>query len=114
VYLLQGDGKMTRSQSKYQFYQEASLSQKLADKIPDYVELAGSDPETSTAIQAIKDLITLKLIDKDNEGIKIILTLLNGRRKALFATSEKVNEITKMGMQMPKGEDIISDFDEEE
>ena len=27
------------------------------------------------------------------------------RRKAIFATSEKVNEITKMGLQMPKAED---------
>ena len=43
-----------------------------------------------------------------------MLGLLNVLRLSHFATSEKVNEITKMGLQMPKAEDIISDFDEEE
>ena len=97
---------MPQNRSKEQFRQEASLSQQLAYRIPDYQELAGSDAKTSIAIQTIKDLVALGLIDKDNKGIKIMLTLLNGRRKALFATSERVNEISKMGMQMPKSEDI--------
>jgi len=95
---------MTRS--KFEFYESSIMSQRLSYSDSDFKELAGSDPETSTAIQAIKDLITLKLIDGNNEGINIILTLLNGRRKALFATSERVNEISKMGMMLPKGDEV--------
>ena len=101
---------MTRS--KYEFRQQASLSQQLAYKEPDYVDLAGSDPETSIKIQSIKDLIRMGYIDGDNEGIKIMLVMLNGRRKALFATSVHLNEISKMGMQMPKGISEV-DFDDD-
>lgn len=102
------------SKSKYQFYQEASLSQKLADHDPDFVELAGADPKTSLKIQALKDLIKLNLLDANDPLIEMMLVLLNGRRKALFATSERVNEISKMGMMMPKAEDVISSFDKDE
>ena len=105
---------MTQSRSKYEFQQEASLSQQLAHRQPDYIDLAGADPKTSKTIQTIKDLIRLGILDGNDEGIKIMLTLLNGRRKALFATSEKVNEITKMGLQMPKAdvEADMGDIDE--
>lgn len=96
------------SQSKYEFWKEASLSQKLADKYPDYVQLAGSDSKISIKIQRLKVLAKHGLVSMDN--LSLILDLLNGDRMALFATSEKVNEITKMGLQMPKGEDIISEF----
>ena len=105
---------MTRTQSKYKFYQEASLSQKLADKIPIYQQLAGSDPETSKAIGIITVLGENDLLDLDDPNISLVLDILNVTRQALFATSDKVNEISKMGMQMPKPEDIISSFDEDE
>ena len=49
----------------------------------------------------------------ETEDTDFIIGLLDVLRMSRFATSEKVNEITKMGMMMPKGEDIISDFDEE-
>jgi len=102
---------MTRTQSKYQFYQEASLSQKLADKQPLYQKLAGSDTELSDSIAIIWYFTERKMIDKEDSDF--ILGLLDVLRMSRFATSEKVNEITKMGMQMPKGEDIISDFGED-
>jgi len=96
---------MPKSRSKYEFYQQSSLSQKLAHKDKDYIELAGADPETSLAIQNLKVMGEFGLIDLEQPAFQLILAFLNGRRKALFATSEKVNEITKMGMQMPKAED---------
>lgn len=102
---------MTRS--KYQFYQEASLSQKLADAHPLYTKLAGSDPEISDSIATLKyisDPKNTKLLIEN--PIEWIIGLLNVLRMSRFATSPKVNEITKMGMQMPKGEDVISSFGE--
>ena len=96
---------MVQSRSKYEFYKEASLSQKLAYKDPIFKKLAGSDPETSQAIGFFEILGKHKIIDLEEPSWELVMDLLNVRRKALFATSEKVNEITKMGMQMPKAED---------
>jgi len=99
------------SRSKYQFYQEASLSQKLANKIPIYQHLAGSDPELSKSIGVLLVLVENRVVPLTKE-VKITLAIMDVLRKATFATSEKTNEISKMGMQMPKGEDIISSFNE--
>ena len=102
------------SRSKYQFYQEASLSQKLSHKDEIYKKLAGSDREISNSIGFLLVMADHNLIDMNDPSIKLMLDLLDVQRKAAFATSDKTNEITKMGLQMPKGEDIISSFDEEE
>ena len=96
---------MSQSRSKYQFYQEASLSQKLAHKDSDYSRYAGTDPQTSLKIMFFETLGKHKKIDLTKGDMPLFMDLLNGRRKVFFATSEKVNEITKMGMQMPKAED---------
>ena len=105
---------MTQSRTKYTVWKEASLSQKLAHKLPIFQKLAGSDPETSMAIGFFEILGQHKLIELEDPNMKLLMDLLNVKRQALFATSERNNEITKMGMMMPKHEDIISDFDEEE
>lgn len=100
---------MTRS--KYEFYQEASLSQQLAHRHPEYKEYAGSDPEISLSLALFNVLHKHKIIDLEDPGWKFVKDLLNEQRKAKFATSEKVNEISKMGMQMPKGISEV-DFDD--
>lgn len=101
---------MSQSRSKYEFWKEASLSQKLADKDPIYQQLAGSDPEISESIGILLVLCELGIMNKDDPNVKMILAILDVKRKARFATSEKTNEITKMGLQMPKAEDIITEF----
>lgn len=101
---------MPQSRSKYQFRQEASLSQKLADKHPEYSEYAGADPKISLSLALFNILAKHGMIDIEEAGWKFIKDLLNEQRKAKFATSEKVNEITKMGLQMPKGTSEV-DFD---
>jgi len=95
---------MPQSRSKYEFYKEASLSQQLAHRDPIYKKLAGSDPKTSQSIGFFEVLGEHGIIDLKEPNWKLVLDLLNMRRKAFFATSEKVNEITKMGLQMPKSE----------
>jgi len=101
---------MTRSRAE--FYQQASLSQQLADKHPEYKDYAGSDPETSLSLALFRILDKHKIIDLKQEGWRFIWDLLNEQRKAKFATSEKVNEISKMGFQMPKGISEV-DFDDD-
>lgn len=97
---------MPQGRSNRQFYQEASLSQKLAYKHPEYKDYAGTDPEISQSIALINILAKHKMIDLKDPNWKFIKDLLNEQRKAAFATSENTNEITKMGLQMPKAEDV--------
>lgn len=96
---------MPQSRSKYEFYKEASLSQKLAHRHPEYSDYAGSDKNISITLALFNVLAKHKMIDLNEPNWKFIKDLLNEQRKATFATSEKVNEITKMGLQMPKAED---------
>ena len=96
---------MPQSRSKYEFYKEASLSQQLAHRHPEYKEYAGADPKISITLATLNILDQHKIIDLKAPTWKLIKDLLNEQRKAIFATSEKVNEITKMGLQMPKSED---------
>lgn len=100
------------SKTKYEFFQDASLSQKLAYKMPEYANYAGSDPEISQTLALLQVLHNAKKINIESGGWKLVWDLLNEQRKAAFATSEKVNEITKMGMQMPKKEgEFFADID---
>ena len=96
---------MTRSKSE--FFNQASLSQKLAHKDEVFTKLAGTDRQISESIGVFLILGELEYIDLDDPNMKLTLALLDIQRKAVFATSEKVNEITKMGMMMPKGDDIV-------
>lgn len=97
---------MPQSKSKYQFFQEASLSQKLAYKIPIYQKLAGTDRQLSDSIGVLEYLKKKDVIDKNDPNIDLFIGILNVLRMSAFATSEKVNEITKMGMQMPQREEV--------
>lgn len=98
---------MTQNRSRYEFYQESTMSQKLAAKIPRYQKLAGADRELSESIGILLVLCDKGLLNKEDPNIKLMLALLDVQRMAAFATSERTNEITKMGMQMPRGESII-------
>lgn len=98
--------------SKYEFQQEASLSQQLAHRMKEYAEYAGSDPETSLTIARLNVLIDKKILNGKSKVVQLILALLHEKRKALFATSERVNEITKMGMQMPKAREEFGKDDD--
>jgi hypothetical protein len=93
------------TRSKYEFYRQSSLSQQLAHRHPEYKEYAGTDPEISLTLALMNTLHKHEKIDLEKGGWKFVRDLLNEQRKAKFATSERVNEITKMGLQMPKAED---------
>lgn len=99
--------------SKYYTYQQASLSQKVSfnDKI--FQKLAGSDPQISESIGFFEVLGTHKIIDLTEPNWRLILDLLDMTRKARFATSEKTNEITKLGFMSPK-KDEDEDWNEDE
>jgi hypothetical protein len=97
------------SRSKYEFIQEASLSQQLASKNPNYCDYAGSDRRISDILAVLNTLDAFGMIDLKERNWQFVKALLNEQRKSAFATSDKVNEITKMGLQMPKAQGRFRD-----
>jgi len=93
--------------SSYDIRQQALMSQRLSNDDPDYQKLAGSDQAISDRIAFLMVLEEFKMIDPKSLEIRFIRAHLDKRRKARFATSERTNEITKMGLQMPKGSNEI-------
>ena len=98
---------MTKSNIEFRY--QASLSQQLADKDSIYTKLAGSNPELSKSIGVLLVLCEKKILNENDPNIQLLLALLDVQRKAEFATSEKTNEISKMGFQMPKSDAIYFD-----
>jgi hypothetical protein len=103
---------MPYTRSKYEFHQEASLSQQLAKLHPEYAEYAGSDPKISKKIARLKAFVKLGYVTQ--EEVTPLLIILDEDRKAAFATSERTNEITKMGLQMPKSREEFGKEDEDD
>lgn len=102
---------MTKGQSKYFTYQQASLSQKVSFKIPILQKLAGSDQEISDSIAILWYLGETGMMNKND--VQFVLGLLDVLRLSHFATSEKTNEISKLGFMMPK-RDEVEDWSEDE
>lgn len=98
--------------SDFEFRQQASLSQQLSDQDKIFRKLAGTDPEISDSIGILLVLGEFGIIDLKDENMKLMLSLLDVQRKSHFATSDKVNEITKLGLQMPKRDQEV-DADED-
>ena len=89
--------------TKYYTYQQASLSQKVSFKSPILQKLSGSDKELSDSIGILWYLGETGVMDKKNT--EFILGLLDVLRLSHFATSEKTNEISKLGFMIPKQDD---------
>jgi hypothetical protein len=96
------------SHSKYEAYQFVALGSRLGQRIPIYQQLAGADPDVSMQIAFFLTLGAAGLVDLDTAEMAILMKLLNAKRQALFATSEKVNEISKMSMQLPSDDEDVS------
>lgn len=97
---------MTRS--KHDFYQHSSLSQQLSHRDKSFRDYAGSDRETSEKLATLKVFSQFGLVHPKDPVVILMWALLTEKRKALFATSERTNEITKLGLMTPKGEDVYS------
>ena len=97
--------------SKYYTYQQASLSQKVSFKIPILKKLVGADQEISDSIAILSFLGENGMLDKRDTAF--VVGLLDVLRLSHFATSEKLNEITKLGFMFPK-EDEDEDWSEDE
>lgn len=99
---------MSENRSKYETFQFVALGSRLGQRDEIYQQLAGSDQETSLQIAILQVLGDEKILDLESPEMALTMKLLNAKRKALFATSEKVNEISKMSMQLPSDDENVS------
>ena len=97
---------MPKRTSDFEFRQQASLSQRVGYQIPAIQTLSGTDPEISDSIAIIQVLKKMKLISNE---LDLVLELLNALRLSHFATSDKTNEISKMGFMLPAKEARVTD-----
>ena len=105
---------MSRSQSKDNFREQASLSQQASDKDERLKKYVGADQAISDKLADIDTLIEMGYISENDPRIKFLKLRTDNRRLARLATSERLNEITKLGFFLPKADNIISSFDDEE
>ena len=99
---------MPKKSSDFEFRQQASLSQKVSYDIPLIRKLAGSDPQISDSIAVLSYINDPENFKKP--PVEFMLGLLDVLRLSRFATSEKTNEISKMGFMLPSKE--LSYYDE--
>ena len=99
---------MPKKSSDFEFRQQASLSQKVSYDIPLIRKLAGSDVQISDSIAVLSYINDQENFKKS--PIEFMLGLLDVLRLSRFATSEKTNEISKMGFMLPSKE--MSYYDE--
>lgn len=95
-----------------EFYRNALMAQQLAHKQPLYSKLAGSDREISermAIIDYLRDPEAKKVLTSD--PLLWVFGLLDRQRMAAFATSERTGEVTKLGLGLPKGPNVV-DFSE--
>lgn len=98
---------MPKKTSDFEFRQQTSLSQRVGFKIPLMQILAGSDPQISDGIAVMSYLNDPENFKKP--PVDFTIGLLNVLRLSRFATSEKTNEISKMGFMLPATEQVFID-----
>jgi len=98
---------MSQKRNKYEFAEQASLSQQLSSRYPEFKIYAGVDPGTAKRLSFFNVMIKHGKIDGNDPNIRLLMDLMIERNRAAFATSERTNEITKMGLLMPKTIDVV-------
>ena len=81
---------------------QASLSQKVSYDIAIIRKLAGSDPQISDSIAVLSYINEPENFKKS--PTEFMLGLLDVLRLSHFSTSEKTNEISKLGFMLPTKE----------
>ena len=95
-----------------EFYRNALMAQQLAQKTPLYTQLAGADREISERIAVLSYLRDPEANEvRKKDSMLWVIGLLDHLRMAAFATSERTGEVTKLGLGLPKGPNVV-DFDE--
>lgn len=83
-------------------YQEASLSQKASYRNVKLRKYVGTDPDISKKLAKLNVLMAFGIINKKDPLITLAYAILDEQRIAEMVTSERFNEISKLGFLLPK------------
>lgn len=95
---------MRKSQyDNYEMMQEKiTLSQQIASDHPEFEEYSGSDVDLAQRIARINVYIRYGLLDKEDPSVTFLRDMCIERAKAIFASSDKTDIVTKLGFKRKK------------
>ncbi len=81
------------------------LGQQISADDPNFKDYAGCDTGLSRQLARMYVFIEHKIIDKKDPAIKLYLDLLKEEIKAVMASSDKMDNLTKNAYRQPKTRD---------
>lgn len=87
--------------------QITTLGQELASKFPNMMEYMGADIEIAKSIAILNVLVDKKMISA--ESIDLVKAILIEQNRAIFASSEKTDNLTKLSLGLGKEEQKPAD-----
>lgn len=81
---------------------KTTMSQKLARVKREFTAYAGSDTELAQQIATLRVLKKHNALDIDEDDYNLIMDILIEMNKAMFSSSPKTSEITKLGFWTPE------------
>ena len=78
------------------------LGQQISAEDPAFKDYAGCDTELSRTLAQINVFIKHKFLDEKDPAIKLLTDLLKEEIKAVMASSDKMDNLTKNAYRQPK------------
>lgn len=83
------------------FFERISLAQEISNNDPNIQDYAGCDTELSIKLAQINVLIDHELLE-ETEDILLIKDILKEKIKAVMASSDKMDNFSKLGFRTPR------------
>jgi len=83
------------------------LGQQISAEDANFKDYAGCDIELSRTLSQMNVLIKHKIIDPTDKGISLFIDLLKEEIKAIMASSDKMDNLSKLSFRQPKHRDGI-------
>jgi len=82
--------------------QTSTMGQELASSYPAYQDYMGADVEIAKSIAILNVLVKMKYLKESD--VSLVKALLIEQNRATFASSEKTDNLTKLGLGVAKQE----------
>ncbi len=103
---------MSRRQNIQDFFEKISLAQRISAGDRAFKDYSGADTEIALSLAFFNTMLKFKIIDEEDETVKILMYLLKEQSKAVLASSPNTDIFTKLGFRFPKSERVL-DFGKE-
>lgn len=93
---------MSQKMSIKDLFERFSFAQQISAVDERFKDYAGCDQETSNTLATLYVFGDHGLIDLEDEDIKLLIDLLKEQIKSSMASSEKMDNYSKLGFRLPK------------